>query len=40
MLRYAVRAAETRVPGVQYDVVAMLPAGADAAAGQQRVRQR
>jgi hypothetical protein len=39
ILRYAVRAAETRVPGVQYDVVAMLPAGADAAAGQQRVAE-
>src|SRR5262249_525639 len=30
MLRYAVREAETRVPGIQYDVVAILPAGADA----------
>jgi hypothetical protein len=39
MLRYAVREAETRVPGVQYDVVAMLPAGADAAAAQQRVAE-
>ena len=39
MLRYAVRAAETRVPGVQYDVIAMLPAGADAAAGQQRAAE-
>ena len=36
VLRYAVRAAETRVPGVQYDVIAMLPPGADAAAAQQR----
>ena len=36
VLRYAVRAAETRAPGVQYDVVAMLPSGADAAAAQQR----
>ncbi|HET7881072.1 MAG TPA: hypothetical protein VFL55_09310 [Acetobacteraceae bacterium] len=39
MLRYAVREAETRMPGVQYDVVAMLPAGADAAAAQQRVTE-
>src|SRR5262249_22181414 len=39
MLRYAVREAETRVPGVQYDVVAMLPAGAHAAAAQQRVAE-
>ena len=30
------RAAETRAPGVQYDVIAMLPAGGDAAAAQQR----
>jgi type IV pilus biogenesis protein CpaD/CtpE len=37
MLRYAVRAAETRVPGVQYDVVAMLPAGANEAGSQQLV---
>ena len=36
LLRYAVHEAETRVPGLQYDVIAMLPAGADAAAGQQR----
>jgi type IV pilus biogenesis protein CpaD/CtpE len=36
VLRYAVRAAETRAPGVQYDVVAMLPSGADAAAAQRR----
>jgi hypothetical protein len=34
MLRYAVRAAETRAPGVQYDVYAMLPAGGDAALAQ------
>ena len=27
------------MPGVQYDVFAMLPAGADAAAGQQRVAE-
>ena len=33
VLRYAVREAETRAPGVQYDVIAMLPAGGDAAAG-------
>ena len=37
VLRYAVREAETRAPGVQYDVVAMLPSGADAAAAQSRV---
>lgn len=36
VLRYAVRAAETRAPGVQYDVIAMLPAGGDAAVAQQR----
>ena len=36
VLRYAVREAETRAPGVQYDVVAMLPSGADAAAAQSR----
>ena len=36
MLRYAVRAAETRAPGVQYDVVSMLPAGGDTAVAQQR----
>ncbi len=34
VLRYAVREAESRAPGVQYDVIAMLPAGGDAAAGQ------
>ena len=39
LLRYAVRAAETRAPGVQYDVVATLPAGADAEAGQQRASE-
>ena len=33
-LRYAVRAAEARAPGVQYDVYAMLPAGGDAAQAQ------
>ena len=33
ILRYAVRAAETRVPGVQYDVIATLPAGADCGGG-------
>ena len=27
VLRYAVREAETRAPGVQYDVIAMLPRG-------------
>lgn len=36
MLRYAVREAETRAPGVDYDVIAMLPAGADMAAAQHR----
>ena len=39
ILRYAVRTAEARVPGIQYDVFATLPAGADAAAGQQRVAE-
>ena len=34
MLQYAVRAAEARAPGVQYDVYAMLPAGGDAAQAQ------
>jgi hypothetical protein len=34
VLRYAVRAAETRAPGVEYDVYAMLPAGGDAAQAQ------
>ena len=33
VLRYAVREAETRAPGVRYDVIAMLPAGGDVAAG-------
>jgi hypothetical protein len=36
VLRYAVREAETRDPNVQYDVVVMLPAGADTAGAQQR----
>jgi len=36
VLRYAVRTAETRAPGVQYDVIAILPAGVDAAAAQRR----
>src|SRR5689334_20126602 len=36
VLRYAVRTAETRAPGVQYDVIAILPSGADAAAAQRR----
>jgi len=36
VLRYAVREAETRAPGVQYDVIAILPAGGDAAAAQHR----
>jgi hypothetical protein len=39
VLRYAVRAAESRAPGVQYDVLAMLPPGADAAVGQKRVTE-
>jgi len=34
LLRYAVRAAETRDRDVQYDVVAMLPNATDAGAGQ------
>jgi len=34
VLRYAVHTAETRAPGVQYDVIAMLPAGGDAAQAQ------
>jgi hypothetical protein len=37
VLRYAVREAETRAPGVQYDVIAMLPAGGDTATAQHRV---
>ena len=39
VLRFAVREAETRAPGVQYDVVAILPSGADAAAAQHRVAE-
>ncbi len=39
VLRYAIREAETRAPGVQYDVVAMLPPGADAAAAQHRLAE-
>jgi type IV pilus biogenesis protein CpaD/CtpE len=39
VLRYAVRTAETRAPGVQYDVIAILPSGADAAAAQQRAAE-
>ncbi len=31
LLRYAVREAETRAPGVQYDVIAMVPTTANAA---------
>ncbi len=34
VLSYAVREAEQRAPGVQYDVIAMLPAGSDAALAQ------
>ncbi len=33
-LRYAVRQAERRAPGVRYDVIAMLPAGGDIALAQ------
>ena len=36
LLRFAIHAAETRDPGVQYDVIGMLPAGGDAAAEQSR----
>ena len=36
LLRFAVHAAETRAPGVEYDVIGMLPAGGDAAAEQRR----
>lgn len=36
VLRYAVREAETRAPGVQYDVLATVPSGADPAAAQRR----
>ena len=36
VLRYAVHAAESRVHGVQYDVIAMLPPDSDAAAAQHR----
>ena len=39
VLRYAVRAAETRAPGVQYDVIAILPDAADAAEGQRRATE-
>ena len=39
VLRFAVREAEARAPGVQYDVVGILPSGADAAAAQQRVAE-
>jgi type IV pilus biogenesis protein CpaD/CtpE len=34
VLRYAVRTAEARTPGVQYDVIAILPAGGDVAQAQ------
>lgn len=37
VLNYAIHEAETRVPGVQYDVIAILPPGADAATAQHRV---
>jgi hypothetical protein len=36
LVRYAVREAETRAPGVEYDVSATLPAGSDAAVAQRR----
>jgi hypothetical protein len=36
LLRFAVHAAETRAPGVEYDVIGMLPSGGDAAAEQRR----
>jgi type IV pilus biogenesis protein CpaD/CtpE len=39
VLRYAVRTAETRAPGVQYDVIAILPSGADMAAAQRRASE-
>jgi hypothetical protein len=39
VLRYAVREAETRVPNVQYDVIAMLPPGADTEAAQRRAAE-
>jgi hypothetical protein len=39
VLRYAVRQAEKRAPGVQYDVTAALPAGGDAAAAQGRATE-
>ncbi len=39
VLRYAVREAETRAPGVQYDVIAILPAGGDSAVAQRRAAE-
>jgi hypothetical protein len=36
LLRYAIRVAETRAPGVDYDVIAILPAGDDISAAQRR----
>src|SRR5215469_7976788 len=39
VLGYAVRTAEARAPGVQYDVMAVLPAGADAATAQARAAE-
>ena len=36
VLRYAVNAAETRAPGVQYDVVALLVSDANSGVAQQR----
>ena len=38
-LAFAVRTAETRAPGVQYDVVAMLPAGGDVALAQRNATE-
>jgi hypothetical protein len=37
VLRFAVHEAESRAPGVQYDVIAVVPPGADAAAAQHRL---
>ncbi len=39
VLGYAVREAEGRAPGVQFDVIGVVPAGADAAAAQHRVAE-
>jgi hypothetical protein len=37
VLRFAVREAEARAPGVQYDVIAMLPPKADTASARHRL---